>query len=106
MLFQLHVVRITELDQHLGRTPRYESLQKRVNNAAGPEREQLQDELNIALINHEMSELRGLVGGTRYCRHTREHKPAPRLSLTGTTSCPTMPAGNHRLHATFQDLYR
>ena len=44
-----------------------ETLQNRVNNATGPEREQLQDELNIALINHEMGELRRLEGGTRYC---------------------------------------
>lgn len=64
-----------------------ETLQNRVNNATGPEREQLQDELNIALINHEMGELRRLEGGTRYCLHTREHQPALNMLRRGMRRC-------------------
>lgn len=64
-----------------------ETLQNRVNNATGPEREELQDELDIALINHEMSELRRLEGGTRYCLRTREHKPALNMLRRGVRRC-------------------
>lgn len=64
-----------------------ETLQNRVNNATGPEREELQDELDIALINHEMSELRRLEGGTRYCLHAREHKPALNMLRRGVRRC-------------------
>ncbi|MNN78949.1 hypothetical protein D3C81_1955510 [compost metagenome] len=62
-------------------------LQRRVNEASGQERIELQEALDIALIDQEMSELRLLVGGTRWGLRVREHKPALNMLRRGMRRC-------------------